>query len=295
MTHRTRITTLLISLTCLLVSSTALAQPGRDGPPDARGADEDLPPFLDDEIAEALELDELQAQVIDQLEAERDQDLEVMTADLDEIRSQTEALWASESPDRAAILSLGEWEDVMIASMREREIELRLDVLEVLSFEQRALLVELTADAEQDGGHGAPERSDGGDPGQDDDEIGASGEGRRRRGAEAGGRRDGLARQLGLDRWQRADVQTLREELQGEAAPIRELQDELREEMKMLWATERPDVDLIYEIGEDLDVLRSMLRELEVDFRLAVIDLLSLDQQVAFAELSASERGPRGR
>jgi len=317
MAQRTRLLTLTITLVTTLVPHAAFAQRGQESQRGDRGPQQDLPRFLDAEAIEALELDEGQEQVLDELQAELRADLSMMNEDIDDIRSQLEELWAFDSPDKEAILALGEWVDVMMASVREREVEFRLDVLEILRPDQRALLAELTL-AEDQGRQGQtrrgasaafrPNRSeDQGwnqeaedfDQDQDAEDFAwgnvresEEDEAQNRRGGRGQSHRGGLVEQLDLDGWQRAEVSALQDELREQSSPILQLRGELQREMRELWATGWPDVDAIYEVGEDLDNLRGLLRVQQVDFRAAVIALLTPEQRSLYAELSEAELRP---
>ena len=54
--------------------------------------------------------------------------------------------------------------------------------------------------------------------------------------------------------------------------------DVLRSEMAELWRADRPDRKAILAKHGEMDVLRQQIREEGVDFRLAVVDLLTTDQ-----------------
>ncbi len=288
--------------------------------PGGPGGPGGLPGFLGPEMLEQLGLDDLQQQLIQELRDEMRDDLEPVHAELRELKSHMEELWTADFPDREAILSLGEWLDVLRSVIRERRVELRLDILDILSDEQRLLLAELTAEQESEREHrrgGGPDGRGRRGPADDsagfDDGEGARGmfgeigfdepdgseeienDGRTERRENRRGRRGGLADKLDLDEMQRAELRALRAEMREQTMPIREVMRELRQEMKTLWSSGWPDEEAIFEVGEDMDFLRGMLREERVDFRLALIDLLTPEQRALFdEEPHVGRRGRRG-
>ena len=299
MSQRPHLFSIAFVLAAILVAPSIYAQGAKRGG-DAHRGPGDLPDFLDSEVSEQLLLDELQEELIQELREEMRGDLEPVLEELGELKSQLEELWSADYPDREAILTEGDWLDLLHSVVRERHVEFRLEVLSILSDEQRITLAELTAEQEPEGerrrrgaGEGREHRElpDQGEQGllDDDafDESEDSGEYEDQVSDRSGPqvrRGGGLAEKLDLDELQRAELRALRAAMREETAPVREVMHELRQELKELWSQGWPDEDAIFEVGEDMDTLRSLLREARVDFRLSLMELLTFEQRALLDE-----------
>lgn len=89
-------------------------------------------------MAATLNLTAEQQAQIDELRAEMDKDLAPVHDALDKLRSQKHQLWTTENPDEGAIIAIEQKMDPLRKQIRERKIQFRLDMLEILTPEQRA-------------------------------------------------------------------------------------------------------------------------------------------------------------
>jgi len=94
----------------------------------------------------ALELTAEQQVAIQKLRAELIEDLAPAKAKLTALREQMRALWQADNPNEKKILAKHAEMDTYRKQIRDRQIEFRLDVLGVLTVEQRAKLQQLKAD-----------------------------------------------------------------------------------------------------------------------------------------------------
>jgi Spy/CpxP family protein refolding chaperone len=103
----------------------------------------------------------------------------------------------------------------------------------------------------------------------------------------------GLTERLGLDEAQQPQVQALVDQMHQNAAPSREQMGELFEQERALWTAGQVDTRALGEINDRMDALMSAERERQVDFRLALIQLLTPEQRARLAEMPLAG-GPRG-
>lgn len=256
------------------------------------------PGMLGPRAVQALGLDDAQQQQLRALRVEMREDLAPVHEDLQELRGQMQQLWSAASPDRAAILALGTQMDALQGVIRDRQTELRIAVLEVLTAEQRAQLAAL-GEARRSRGHegrrGAGAVDGGGDgqaePGARGPRAGRGERGRRFGGGAAGpDGRQGLAGRLGLDESQRARVRSLREQMTQRLAPVREQMRGLHEQARAQWTSGHPDAAAIEAIHDRMEALQGTLRVARVDFRLALLEVLTPEQRAQLAE--SPRRGP---
>lgn len=240
-------TTLVTTMT-LLLSSMAYAQDETNRGAVAAGPND----WLDGRAEIALELDETQRARLREMRAEMLDDLEPIANEVRSLKQELEQAWSAAYPDGDTILNLNEWLLVMDTLVRERGYDFRFEVLELLEPWQREALADVGA-ADDERHSGRPQG-----------ELPRFGR---------------LVRELDLDEYQQGPVFDLLDDLQYFTTPARGLLEELEKELEMLWAEEQPDEDAIYEVDEDMDALRWMIREREVGFYLALHELLDGDQR----------------
>ncbi len=83
---------------------------------------------------------------------------------------------------------------------------------------------------------------------------------------------------MDLSAAQKKKIEELRADYQQRLTDLQARLDVLRGEMADLWSADRPDRKAILAKHREMDVVRSQMREEGVDFRLAVMDLLTTDQ-----------------
>ena len=266
MKQTTRTHAILVLAAAMLLATPAFAQGfGRGGGgPGGRG-----PGHLGPRLAKALELDESQRAQFKALRSEMREDLAPVREEMQELRQQMRQLWAAESPDRAAILELGGQIDNLQSVVRDRRLELRLELMEILTAEQRARMNQLRANRGQHQGRRGQGR------------LNAANEEGQGQGMRQG---RGLARRLGLDEAQRAQVRTLRSQMRQALEPTRQQMQALRQQMQAQWASGQPDAQAIQELRAQMDTFKSVVREHRVDFRLGLLEILTPEQRARLGE-----------
>jgi Spy/CpxP family protein refolding chaperone len=83
---------------------------------------------------------------------------------------------------------------------------------------------------------------------------------------------------LDLTAAQKKKVEELRADYDRRIADLQARLDVLRGDMAELWSADRPDRKAILAKHREMDVVRGQMREESVDFRLAVMDLLTTNQ-----------------
>lgn len=106
-------------------------------------------------IAAALELTTEQKVEIQQLKAQMIEDLAPAKAKLGELRSEMHALWTADNPSEKKIMAKHAEMDTYRKKIRARQVQFRLDVLNLLTPDQRAKLKQLKAKRGQGRGRGA--------------------------------------------------------------------------------------------------------------------------------------------
>jgi Spy/CpxP family protein refolding chaperone len=112
---------------------------------------------------ERLGLDEVQQKQIEALRAEHLARVEPVRVKLDGLRAELQALWQAERPDRGALLAKQADMEIQRQALREARVDLRLEVLRLLTPEQRARAAEFMKDRPGRGksGHGRHGRGTG--------------------------------------------------------------------------------------------------------------------------------------
>jgi len=95
---------------------------------------------------------------------------------------------------------------------------------------------------------------------------------------------------LDLTAAQQKKVEDLRADYDRRIVDLQARLDVLRADMAELWSADRPDRKAILAKHREMDLVREQMREEGVDFRLAVMDLLTTDQLEKFR----TWRGARG-
>lgn len=278
MAQKTRTHMILVLAAAMLLATPALAQGSKRG---GRGPGFGGPGHRGPHLAKVLDLDEHQQAQAKALRAEMGEDLAPVQEELRELRQQMRQLWTAESPDRAALLELGEQIDNLQGVVHARRSELRLELMEILTAEQRARLAEhRPGQAARGHGRRGP-RLNG------DNEGGQVGRGPGMRAGRGGpGMRAGrgLIQRLGLNEAQRTQVQALRSEMRQAIQPTRQQMQALRQQSRAQWTSEQPDTQAIQELQAQMSTFRSVLREHRVDFRLALLEILTPEQRTQLAE-----------
>lgn len=99
------------------------------------------------------------------------------------------------------------------------------------------------------------------------------------------------AQELGLSAEQRKQGEELKAKLEAQIAPVRAQLDAKRGELQALWSAANPDRRAILAKQVEMDSLRDGLRTAHVDFRLAMMKLLTPEQRAK----AAAHRGGPGR
>jgi Spy/CpxP family protein refolding chaperone len=105
-------------------------------------------------IAAALELTTEQKTKIQKLKGQMIEDLASTRAKLDQLRGELRDLWAADKPSKKKIMAKHSEMDQHRDKVRERRVQFRLDVLDVLTTEQKAKLKELRARRQGRGNRG---------------------------------------------------------------------------------------------------------------------------------------------
>jgi Spy/CpxP family protein refolding chaperone len=100
-----------------------------------------------------------------------------------------------------------------------------------------------------------------------------------------------FARRLGLTADQRREVGKLREAMRTKVSSVRDALRAKRDEMHKLWQAEAPDRAAIVAKHAEMDPLRQQIREVRIDFRLAVHKLLTPAQRAKLHKMKG-RRGP---
>lgn len=96
-------------------------------------------------VAAALELTAEQQVEIQKLKAQMIEDLAPAKAKLTELRTEMHALWTADSPSEKKIMAKHAEMDKYRKQIRARQVKFRIDVLSVLTAEQRAKFKQLKA------------------------------------------------------------------------------------------------------------------------------------------------------
>ncbi len=276
MKYRTRFLATLSASAFLILAQTGCEEGADLAENDDGAARQDL---RAERMAEALDLDENQQEQVSVLRDQISEDVSSVEEQLREKQQQMQTFWAVESPDRQALLDFGDEIDALHATIRDHRMEFRQSLDGLLDEDQRTRF---------------GERGLGPGPGAGGRGFGRGG----KRGPGGGygmmhGRR--LAEQLELDESQQIQVQALRESMHQDLIPVHAQMDELRQQMRAQFTAEQPDAAAIRAIHAQMDELHSTVRERRVDFRLALIQILSPEQRIRLAEIPfMTSHGGRG-
>jgi Spy/CpxP family protein refolding chaperone len=221
-------------------------------------------------IAAELDLSEEQRAAIRQIRAEAREDLAPAREDLREMRGQLQGLWQADEPDARAILAQHVRMDALRSVVRDRMVDVRTAISEVLTPSQRQELAELRSSRSRRGqGH----------------------HGRRGRGGGIGR----MAQHLELSADQQAQIQALRAQARE---ATREARGELRQVRQALRAQQvsgQPDSSSLEALRGRADAARQVIREQRVHTRIAVLGLLTDDQRSGLRDLAARRHAQRGQ
>ncbi len=148
--QRTLLISTLVGLIAVLGATTVYAGPGRHG----HGKHGHM---MCPKMMEKLGLNAKQKEEIKTLRAEMKEETKATREQLNGLREQLHTLWAEDLPDETAILDLQRRMDPLRDQLRERKIQFKLDMLRVLTKEQRKTFRE----AKKGNGKGCPGRGRG--------------------------------------------------------------------------------------------------------------------------------------
>lgn len=214
-------------------------------------------------IIQALELTETQQQKARSLRAEMREDLSPVKQDLREKREQMQGLWSAPQPNRQAILNLKSQMDTLRQVVRDRRREFRDDLRSILNDQQKARFDQLGPRHRHRFHHG--KRGQRGQRGQK------------------------IAQQLGLNQGQVTQFRSLKQNMREQVRPIKQNIRQLRQQLD-----QATDAQTIRDLRAQIDSLRGQVYEHKVDFRIAVLQILTPEQRQRFLELRQQRRrGPR--
>ncbi len=112
-----------------------------------------------------------------------------------------------------------------------------------------------------------------------------------------------MAKRLGLDDKQQAEMKNIRGAKFATVTPLKLQLVGKRVEMKELWKAERPNRAAILAKQGEIIALRAQIQEANVDFRLALMQVLTPEQRAKFVasrgfgqgKMGKGKRGKRGR
>jgi Spy/CpxP family protein refolding chaperone len=119
------------------------------------------------------------------------------------------------------------------------------------------------------------------------------GRGRGDRGGAGLGKR--MAAELELTAAQKTEIQQLKGQMIKDLAPTKAKLDDLRGELRQLWAADKPSKKKIMAKHNEMDKYRDKVRERRVQFRIDVLGVLTADQRAKLAQLKDKRRGRPGK
>ena len=120
--------------------------------------------MMHDKMKEELNLTAEQSKEIDQLHEDMRADAEPIRTQLRALKEKMHALWSDENPNEKAIISLEHQMSALELKLSELRIQMRLDMMEILTPEQRAKLKEMKGKFEgRHGRHGKHGKGECGD------------------------------------------------------------------------------------------------------------------------------------
>ncbi len=107
-------------------------------------------------------------------------------------------------------------------------------------------------------------------------------------------RLDRLVQDLGLSAEQEQQVRQLAQERRAATRPVRQQLRRLRTEVVEIWRSDAPNREQLLAKHSEMDRLRQVVREAQLDFRLGLHALLTPEQRGQFVEQMQRRRGRRG-
>ena len=157
---RTLMISTLFGLMTILGAGAAQAGPGHGRHGHGKHGHGKFGGMMCPKMIESLGLNAKQQAEIKQLKAEMKEDTKGIHDQLKNMREQLHALWNADQPDEAAILELQRKMDPLRSQLRERRTEFRLDMMRVLTAEQRKQFKSMKKGGDW-GGSGCPGRGHG--------------------------------------------------------------------------------------------------------------------------------------
>ena len=109
------------------------------------------------------------------------------------------------------------------------------------------------------------------------------------------GKLERLAQRLGLDAEQKRQFQTNRQQKRQVIQPLKKQLKAKRQELRRLWQGDAPNRDAILAKHAEMDHIRSQIRSVRIDSRLAMHSLLTPEQRHMFEQVMKDRRGKRKR
>lgn len=97
-----------------------------------------------------------------------------------------------------------------------------------------------------------------------------------------------MAEKLGLTQAQQDQLTALKTNLKAQIAPVRQIIQQKRTELKALWSAPNKDRNAILAKEAEIDQQRGTIRAAMVDFRIAFNNLLTPDQQAQLQQMKAN-------
>ena len=104
-----------------------------------------------------------------------------------------------------------------------------------------------------------------------------------------------LMRRLDLNEEQAKKVEELQKTKMKKAVRVRAEMAVKQAEMRLLWLDEKPDKTKLMAKNSEIQKIKGSLEEANIDFRLAVNEILTPDQRAAFAHFCNQRQGRQGR
>jgi len=109
------------------------------------------------------------------------------------------------------------------------------------------------------------------------------------------GKMERLAQRLGLDAEQKRQFQNTRQQQKQVIQPLKKQLRAKRQELRRLWQEDAPNRDAILAKHAEMDPIRSQIRAVRIDGRLAMHSLLTPEQRQMFEQLMKDRRGKHKR
>ena len=104
-----------------------------------------------------------------------------------------------------------------------------------------------------------------------------------------------LAAAVELTTEQKVEIQKLKAKMIEELAPAKAKLGELRKQMRTLWEADNPSKKRIMAQHAEMDIQRNKIRARKVEFRIDVLNVLTVEQRTKLKQLKAKRGKKRGK